>query len=113
MKSPSEYRHHAPGTMRLTMTRLTLAAAALAAVLSFGSGPARAAGDAPWCAVHSMGAGTAYWDCQYQTLEQCVPEVIAGLRGFCNQNPRWEGWYAKPAQPRAVHPRKKRHRKAD
>jgi hypothetical protein len=27
-------------------------------------------------------------DCQFRTLEECRVTVIAGFRGFCNQNPR-------------------------
>jgi hypothetical protein len=38
------------------------------------------------------------WDCQYRTVEECVPHVIAGDRSFCNLNP----WPAMPA-PRADH----------
>ncbi len=44
-------------------------------------------GDAPWCAVVEIGNGEVEWDCQYQTIEQCVPNVLAGNRGFCNNNP--------------------------
>ena len=43
---------------------------------------------APWCAVISLGPGSVYWDCQYSSFEQCVPNVLAGNRGFCNHNPR-------------------------
>jgi hypothetical protein len=45
-------------------------------------------GDAPWCAVINLGMGDIAWDCRYRTVEQCVPNVIAGNRGFCNLNPR-------------------------
>jgi hypothetical protein len=31
-----------------------------------------------------------YWDCHYRTIEEYVPNVIAGNRGFCNLNP-WSG----------------------
>ena len=44
-------------------------------------------GNAPWCAVVEIGNGEVEWDCQYQTIEQCRPNVIAGNRGFCNLNP--------------------------
>jgi hypothetical protein len=37
-------------------------------------------------------------DCRYRTVEECVPNVIAGNRGFCNLNPRGPG-PASPAQP--------------
>lgn len=42
--------------------------------------------EAPWCAVLGMGKGV-YWDCQYQSFEACRPNVLAGNRGWCNQNP--------------------------
>ncbi len=34
-----------------------------------------------------IGNGEVEWDCEYQTVEQCVPNVLAGNRGFCNNNP--------------------------
>ena len=54
-------------------------------------------GDAPWCAVMNIGTGEMYWDCQYQTFDACVPNVIAGNRGFCNVNPTYVP--AAPAPP--------------
>jgi len=45
---------------------------------------------APWCAVYPMGLGDTRWDCTYPTLESCVPTILAGTRGFCNPNPRYE-----------------------
>jgi hypothetical protein len=48
--------------------------------------------EAPWCAVQPMGPdGGLIEDCRFWTLEQCIPEVIAGNRGTCGQNPRWQG----------------------
>jgi hypothetical protein len=29
-------------------------------------------------------------NCSMRTLEMCRQEVIAGNRGFCNPNPRWQ-----------------------
>jgi len=58
---------------------------------------------APWCAVFSWGWGDTVWDCRYPTLEACVPYILAGTRGFCNPNPRYEG-----APPRE---HRRRHRK--
>jgi hypothetical protein len=29
-------------------------------------------------------------NCSMRTLEMCVQEVIAGNRGFCIPNPRWQ-----------------------
>ena len=76
------------------MIRIISAAALAVAVMAFGPRPAQAYNDAPWCAVINMGDGDVYWDCQYSSLEQCVPNVLAGNRGFCNPNPRWAGSYA-------------------
>ncbi len=45
----------------------------------------------PWCAVIGTGDDAVYWDCQYQSIEQCYPQVIAGNRGFCNPNPAYQG----------------------
>jgi hypothetical protein len=44
-------------------------------------------GDAPWCAVVSAGTGNMVSYCYYRTVEECVPNVLAGNRGFCNVNP--------------------------
>jgi hypothetical protein len=72
------------------MIRILWAAAAVTGAATFTSPPAQAAG-APWCAVINMGNDSVHWDCQYQTIEACVPNVIAGNRGFCNENPRYTG----------------------
>jgi hypothetical protein len=72
------------------------------AATAFDLRPASARYEAPWCAVLMMGAGDAIWDCQYRTVEECVPNVLAGNRGFCNMNPRWEGWN-QPTEPRRRH----------
>jgi len=50
-------------------------------------GQSDASGDAPWCAVTEIGEGDGAWDCQYQTVEECVPSVLAGNRGHCSPNP--------------------------
>jgi Protein of unknown function (DUF3551) len=72
--------------------RLIFGIAALAAAMSFGTSPSHASGDAPWCAVISIGQGSVYWDCQYPTFEACyhLGNILAGNRGFCNLNP-WPG----------------------
>jgi hypothetical protein len=41
--------------------------------------------------VVSVGTGAVIWDCQYRSIEECVPNVLAGNRGFCNVNPAWQG----------------------
>jgi hypothetical protein len=69
--------------------RLIVAAAGVMAAMSFGGWAAHAGtyGYAPWCAVLNVGAGAVTWDCEYRSAEECIPHVIAGLRGFCNMNP--------------------------
>ena len=75
-----------------TLAKLTFGVAALAAATSFGTSPSHASGNAPWCAVISVGQGSVYWDCQYPTFEACyhLGNILAGNRGFCNLNP-WPG----------------------
>jgi hypothetical protein len=77
-------------------TRLVLAGAALAAAVCVQAPAAHAFGDAPWCAVIELGNDDSYWDCQYRTVEECVPHILAGNRGGCNVNP-WPGPQATPA----------------
>lgn len=91
-----------------TMTRIALSTAALAAILCYALAPseARAYGNAPWCAVRNLGAGDVEWDCEYYSAAECAPTVIAGNRGFCNQNPAWIG----PPPPPVTYPRHHRHR---
>ena len=72
-----------------TLAKLTFGIAALAAATSFGTLTSRAFGNAPWCAVKSLGKGDVYWDCQYGTFAACYPNALAD-RGFCNVNP-WPG----------------------
>ncbi len=60
------------------MKALVILAGAVA-LLALGSAlPAQAEGNAPWCAVISMGWGNTVWDCRYRSIEQCRPNVIAG-----------------------------------
>ena len=86
------------------MKRAILLGAVALAALSTGVGPAAAdyRGQAPWCAVYSLGFGSVVWDCQYASIEACRPNVISGDRGFCNHNPGYEG---------PVEPVRKRHRR--
>ena len=88
--------------MRGVIKCMTGAAAVAAALTMFDAPAAHASGDAPWCAVINLGMGDVYWDCSYRTVEECVPNVIAGNRGFCNLNPRGPG-PASPAQPPKRH----------
>ena len=69
------------------MTRMVFVAAALAS-LAFGLQPAAADYyGAPWCAVVSTGDGDMQWSCEYRSIEECRPNVLAGNRGWCNPNP--------------------------
>jgi len=47
--------------------------------------------EGPWCALSDIGGGVIQENCSMRTLEMCRQEVIAGNRGFCNPNPRWQG----------------------
>ena len=73
-----------------------LAAAVVAAATAFDLCPAQAY-RAPWCAVINMGNGDVHWDCQYGPRGHAVPNVLAGNRGFCNENPAWSGGCGTPA----------------
>ena len=77
------------------MIRTISAAALLAAVSAFLPQSAQAYATSPWCAVVNTGVGDMHWDCHYQTVEQCIPHVLAGNRGFCNENPNFTG----PSRP--------------
>ena len=67
--------------------RIVLVAAAFAA-MPFAPHPALAReAVAPWCAVISTGFHNTYWDCRYNSIEECRPNVIAGNRGTCTPNP--------------------------
>jgi uncharacterized protein DUF3551 len=83
-----------------TILSAMLATAAVIAAACLETSSARAYGDAPWCAVKSLGKGDVYWDCQYRTFAACYPNALAD-RGFCNVNP-WPG-------PSQAVPYKRRH----
>jgi hypothetical protein len=68
-----------------------ISAAALLAVIAFAPPSAQASGAAPWCAVINLGIGDVHWDCHYTSFEACYPNVLAGNRGFCNENPYYTG----------------------
>lgn len=74
------------------MRILWIAAIAFAAVAA--QAPRAHAYEAPWCAVVETGSGGVHWDCQYRSVEECAPNVVAGNRGTCNPNPYYQG----PAQ---------------
>jgi hypothetical protein len=88
------------------MTRTILAASAVLIFTSFGLYPAAADNyAAPWCAVVAMGDGDMQWDCEFRTIEECRPHVLAGNRGWCNPNPYIA---ASAAAPAPKHHRKRR-----
>ena len=69
------------------MIHMVFVAAALAS-LAVGLQPAAADYyGAPWCAVVSTGDGDMQWSCEYRSVEECRPNVLAGNRGWCNPNP--------------------------
>ncbi len=70
------------------MIRILFAATVLSAVTALDQRPANAY-EAPWCAVINTGLDV-HWDCQYQSVEECVPNILAGNRGFCNPNPYFQ-----------------------
>jgi hypothetical protein len=47
--------------------------------------------EGPWCALSDIGGGVMHENCSMRSFEMCRQEVIAGNRGFCNPNPRWQG----------------------
>ena len=80
------------------MVHLVFVTAVAIAALALGQCPA-AAREAPWCAVVND-IGDMTWYCQYNSVEECEPHVLAGNRGICNPNPR----YHAPEQLRRKHP---------
>ncbi len=87
------------------LAKLTFGIAAITAATSFGSSPSQAFGDAPWCAVKSLGKGDVYWDCQYRTFAACYPNALAD-RGFLQREPMAGTITGSPLQtletPRAI-----------
>ena len=78
--------------MKIIIRLAYMAALASAAALSFGFPASRAStyGSAPWCAVVDQGAGNVMWECEYQSVAECQPNVLAGNRGFCQRNPYYQ-----------------------
>lgn len=79
------------------MHKLLIAAVFTAAMLA--DMRPSAAQKGPWCAVVSLGWGSLQRDCHYRSLEECRPNVIAGNKGFCEENPNRPGWYGRAEQP--------------
>ena len=74
---------------KATDMRIVLVVTAVAAI--FLDLRASHAYEGPWCALSDIGGGVMQENCSMRTLEMCRQEVIAGNRGFCNPNPRWQG----------------------
>jgi hypothetical protein len=53
----------------------------------------------PWCALTEIGGNAMCENCKIPTFELCVQEVIAGNRGFCIPNPRWQAPRPTARQP--------------
>ena len=66
----------------------TVAAAAL--FMGYGASPASAR-TAPWCSVTHVGLGNVVTSCSFRSFQQCLPYVLGGNRGFCQQNPYYAG----------------------
>jgi hypothetical protein len=71
------------------MMRIALPIDAFAVVSCADVSPgfAQSYGHAPWCAVMEIGGAFVERDCQYYSIEDCRPHVIAGNPGFCQPNP--------------------------
>jgi hypothetical protein len=80
--------------------QIVLIVVAIAAAILFDIRPSGAY-EGPWCAGTNRGGGTFVYNCSMRTLEQCVSEVIAGNRGFCNPNPNYRGPEAGPPRGQA------------
>ena len=78
-------------------TKFGIIAAGLAVGSMFGAPAGYGSGDAPWCAVAQIGGGAGVWDCEYETVEECLPSVLAGNHGHCSPNP-----YASDPAPTSV-----------
>jgi hypothetical protein len=87
------------------MTRILIAVATWAAVFCLEASPSQAQyhGDGRWCAVINIGFGDVSWECYYRTVEECVPNVLAGNRGFCELNPYNEPTTAAAPPPHRAH----------
>ena len=79
--------------------RIILLATALTAAV-FLDPRASQAREGPWCALSEIGGNAMYENCSIPTFELCVQEVIAGNRGFCIPNPRWQAPGPAARQPR-------------
>ncbi len=55
----------------------------------------------PWCAVYSGTDGDGGTNCGFATFQQCQA-TIAGIGGWCEQNPRYSAPRERPHAPRSA-----------
>jgi hypothetical protein len=74
--------------VNIVTPKLIFAAAVLSAALCFDmpAGHAGLYGNSRWCAVTDQGADVISWNCEYDTLDDCRPSILAGNRGYCSLN---------------------------
>ena len=85
------------------MIKVSLGLAVIAAAAAFGGGSARAYDNAPWCAVYDMGDAGDHWVCEYRSIEDCRPHILAGNRGFCSPSPYYRAPQGRSAPARRHH----------
>ncbi len=81
------------------MMKIVCAVAVVIAVMALDQRAAQA-NAAPWCTVLEVTDGNMFWDCQYRSFEDCYPHLFEGNRGFCNQNPAYQGEPPRQHAPR-------------
>ena len=70
----------------MTRAAAALVIAAVVSSIPWGARPVEAR-EAPWCAVIAVTDDSVYWDCQYNSFEQCRAVLLSGNRGWCNPSP--------------------------
>ena len=73
------------------ITRLSIGLTMLGAAWALGAASpaqARLMTVGPWCAVYYFPSSPEY-DCHFASIEDCRPNILAGNRGSCVQNPYW------------------------
>jgi hypothetical protein len=88
--------------MEAAMRKFCLVAAISTIATLVTTGASHAQYNAPWCAVQSLGQGSMVERCVFWDFETCRREVVAGNRGYCNQNPRFAGYVAATPPKRKV-----------
>ena len=87
----------------LATSLLATAAIVIAFGCTMSAGQAAGWRHEPWCAFFEYDDVTV--DCSYRTLEECIPNVIGGIRGTCGPNP--DGPAASAPAPATAQKRKK------